>query len=54
MPPKGKDQRGIFPIVTGTKNVKAIQLKETRSMEATPPKRTERVHNILFHDAKSQ
>ena len=39
MPLDGRSQRGIFPIITETESVKAIQLKEIRNVAATPPKK---------------
>jgi len=53
MAPEEKSQRGIFPIITGTKSVKVTQPKETRNAAATPPKRTENVHSVPPHDTVS-
>ena len=53
MPPKGRNQRGIFPIIIKTENVKATQLKETKSMAVTPPKEIENVHNIPPYNIES-
>ena len=53
MPLKGRSQRGIFPIVTGTESVKATQLEETRNAAATPSEGTKSVHNVLLYDTVS-
>ena len=53
MPLKERSQRGIFPIIIKTENVKATQLKETKSAAATPPEGIESVHNIPLYDIES-
>ena len=49
MPLKKRSQRGIFFIIIETASVKAVQLEETKSMEVTPLKKTESVHNVFFY-----
>ena len=51
--PTGRNQKGIFPIITETKNVKAVQLKEIKNVETTPPKGIESVHSVSFYNTKS-
>ena len=53
MPPKGRNQRGIFPIIIKVESVKATQPERTKSTETTPLKGTERVHSVPFYNIKS-
>ena len=51
--PTGKNQKGIFPIVTGTENVKVTQLKAIRSVAATPFIGTESIYSVPPYNTKS-
>ena len=53
MPLNGRNQRGIFSIITETESVKATQPKITKSAAATPPKGTENIHNVSFYNTIS-
>ena len=53
MPPEGKSQKDIFPIITGAESIKATQPKKTRSAAATPFKRTKRVHSVPLYNTES-
>ena len=39
----GRNQKGIFPIVTGTESVKATLTKKEDNIRATPPKGIESI-----------
>jgi len=46
MPPDGKNQRDIFPIIIGAESVKVIQLKETGNAAVTPLKGIKSIHSV--------
>ena len=51
--PIGRNQKGIFPIITETKSVKAAQQTRTKNVETTPPEEIESIHSIPLHDTRS-
>ena len=53
MPPDGRSQKGIFPIIIKAESVKATQLKETRSAAATFFKKTENVYSVPPYNTES-
>ena len=53
MPQKGRNQRGIFPIITEIESMKATQLTGSKSAVTTPPGGTERVHSVPFYNIES-
>jgi len=53
MPLRGRNQKGIFPIITETESMKATQPKKSKNVATTPPKKTESVHSVPLYNIKS-
>jgi len=53
MPPDGRSQRSIFPIITKAENMKATQPEKTKSIAATLLKGIESVHSIPPYNTES-
>ena len=53
MPPEGRNQRGIFPIIIKVESVKVTQLKEIGSAAATPFKGIENVYSVPLYNIES-